>query len=173
MTTITAALGDITGYHAEAIVNAANASLLGGGGVDGAIHRAAGPQLLQACRSVRAEKHPDGLPTGQAVATPAGDLPARVVIHTVGPDARAGQTQPELLAACFTSSLAEAVRVGARTVAFPAISAGIFGWPMNDVARIAVDAVRSWVASNPDALDTVTFVLVTQGSLDAFRAELE
>src|SRR5699024_7854101 len=117
---ISAHQGDITTERTDAIVNAANSSLLGGGGVDGAIHAAAGPELLAECRRVRAEHHPDGLPVGQAVTTGAGNLPARWVIHTVGPNRHQGQTDPDLLAACFTNSVRQAVAVGADSVAFPA-----------------------------------------------------
>ena len=134
--------GDITAESVDAIVNAANSSLLGGMGVDGAIHAAAGPALLEECRELRRTTLPDGLPVGAAVTTGAGNLACRWVIHTVGPDRRAGQTNPALLAACFESSLAEAVRVGARSVAFPAISAGLYSWHPDDVARVAVETVR-------------------------------
>lgn len=164
--------GDITREHVDAIVNAANSTLLGGGGVDGAIHRAAGPRLLAACRELRTTVLPDGLPTGQAVATGAGDLPAQWVIHTVGPDARRGQTDPALLASCFRTSLDEARRVGARTVAFPAVSAGVYGWAADDVARVAVATVREVVAEAPDAFDLIRFVLFNQPVLDAFTRVL-
>src|SRR6476646_1499769 len=120
--------GDITRERVDAIVNAANSTLLGGGGVDGAIHAAAGPRLLEECRRVRRPSYPDGLPVGQAVATGAGDLLARWVIHTVGPNRHRGQTDPALLASCFTTSLEVAAEVGARSVAFPAVSAGVYGW---------------------------------------------
>lgn len=163
--------GDITTQRVDAIVNAANSSLLGGGGVDGAIHAAAGPSLLVECRELRATSLPDGLPTGQAVATGAGDLPARWVIHTVGPDARRGQTDPALLASCFTSSLDVATQVGARTVAFPAVSAGIFGWDVGDVASIAVRAVRGHLEGSED-VDLVRFVLFGATAYRAFAAAL-
>jgi O-acetyl-ADP-ribose deacetylase (regulator of RNase III) len=162
--------GDITAAAVDAIVNAANSSLLGGGGVDGAIHRAAGPALLAACRELRRTTLPDGLPVGQAVATGAGDLPARWVIHTVGPNRQAGETDPALLASCFTASLAEAVRVGARSVAVPAVSAGVFGWAMDDVARIAVAAVRG--AAELEQLDLVRFVLFGAPAHATFRSAL-
>lgn len=139
---IEAVEGDITEERTDAVVNAANSSLMGGGGVDGAIHRAAGPSLLEECRALRAGRYPDGLPVGQAVATAAGSLAARWVIHTVGPNRHAGQTDPDLLASCFRTSLAVAGRVGATSVAFPAVSAGIYGWDADEVARVATGTVR-------------------------------
>lgn len=139
--------GDITRVHVDAIVNAANSTLLGGGGADGAIHRAAGPELLAACRVIRATRYPDGLPVGQAVATKGFNLPAKWVIHTVGPNRHAGQTDPGLLRAAFVNSLREAARVGAHSVAFPAISGGVYGWDMAEVARIGVSAVHEWPAA--------------------------
>ena len=144
---ITVRRGDITVQDTDAIVNAANSALAGGGGVDGAIHAAAGPELLAACRELRRTVLPRGLAVGQAVATTAGLLPARWVIHTVGPNRHAGQTDPALLASCFTSSLDVAAGLGARSIAFPAVSAGIFGWDVEEVARIALDAVRGWRAA--------------------------
>jgi O-acetyl-ADP-ribose deacetylase (regulator of RNase III) len=133
--------GDITDQQVDAIVNAANSSLLGGGGVDGAIHRRGGPAILAACRELRATRYPDGLPTGEAVATPAGELPARWVIHTVGPIHGRG-TAAEL-AACYRNSLAVAAELGARTVAFPLISAGAYGWPLDDALQQAIDTIRA------------------------------
>lgn len=170
MTTITAELGDITAERADAIVNAANSTLLGGGGVDGAIHAAAGPRLLEACRRLRRTDWRDGLPVGEAVATEAFDLPSRWVIHTVGPNAHRGQTDPALLSSCFTRSLEVAAGVGATSVAFPAISAGAYGWDATDVARIAVQAVRTHPASG---IEQVRFVLFGSRLLDAFRRALE
>jgi len=167
--TLEAVLGDITTERVDAIVNAANSSLLGGGGVDGAIHAAAGPRLLQECRRLRETTHRDGLAVGDAVASGAGDLPARWVIHTVGPNRHRGQTDPALLASCFTRSLAVAREVGARSVAFPAVSAGIYGWDGEEVARIAVGAVRDDGAAG---VDLVRFVLFSQPLLDAFEAAL-
>ena len=167
MATITCVLGDITAETTDAIVNAANSSLLGGGGVDGAIHRAAGPRLLAACRELRATTLPDGLPVGDAVATPGFDLPARWVIHTVGPNRHAGQTDPALLASCFTRSLDVATEVGARTVSFPAVSAGIYGWEPDAVARIALGAVRAHPAPGVEA---IRFVLFSDRLLGAFEA---
>lgn len=156
---IEAVAGDITAQDVDAVVNAANSSLLGGGGVDGAIHAAAGPELLAACRELRRTVLPDGLSPGDAVATAAGRLRARWVVHTVGPNRHAGQTDPAVLASCFTRSLDVAADAGARTVAFPAVSAGVYGWDADEVAGVAVAAVRSWAAAHPDALDEVRFVL--------------
>lgn len=175
MTRIEAVRGDITREHVDAIVNAANSALLGGGGVDGAIHAAAGPTLLAECRLLRATTHRDGLEVGDAVATGAGDLPARWVIHTVGPDKHRGQTDPAQLASCFTRSLAVAREVGARSVAFPAVSAGVYGWDADEVARVAVAAVRHDLAAHPDnedVIDVVRFVLFSDRLLAAFEAVL-
>ena len=171
MTRITAVRGDLTAEVVDAIVNAANSSLLGGGGVDGAIHRAAGPRLLEACREVRRTAYPDGLPTGYAVATPGFDLPARFVIHTVGPNRRAGQTDSALLASCFRESLRIAREAGARSIAFPAVSAGVYGWAADEVARIAVDTVRAETGDG-DSIELVRFVLFSQPLLSAFDAAL-
>ena len=133
--------GDITEQHVDAIVNAANSSLLGGGGVDGAIHRAGGPEILAACRELRAGHYGRGLATGEAVATTAR-LPARWVIHTVGPVWNASP-RPDLLRSCYDRSLAVAVELGATSIAFPLISAGIFGWPFEDAVRTAVAALEA------------------------------
>lgn len=141
---------DITRVPVDAVVNAANSSLLGGGGVDGAIHRAGGPTILRECRALRAERFPDGLPTGQAVATGAGDLPARWVIHTVGPVY--GRQGGDLLADCYRNCLATADTLGARTIAFPLISAGAYGWPRKEAIRTAVDTLRGTATSVETAL---------------------
>jgi len=167
MTSIECVKGDITDQHVDAIVNAANSGLLGGGGVDGAVHAAAGPRLLDACRLLRATTHPDGLSVGDAVATHGGDLCAPWVIHTVGPNLHRGQSDPALLASCFTRSLAVARGVGARTVAFPAVSAGAYGWAATDVARIALAAVRADTATSA-GIDLVRFVLFDDAALRAF-----
>ncbi|UKJ62875.1 O-acetyl-ADP-ribose deacetylase [Cellulosimicrobium cellulans] len=170
-----ARLADITTLTVDAIVNAANSSLLGGGGVDGAIHAAAGPGLLEECRRLRRTILPDGLPVGDAVATGAYDLPARWVVHTVGPNRHRGQTDPALLASCFTRSLDVAADLGAATVALPAVSAGVYGWDVDDVARVAVGAVRGWSAARPgvDLGGTaVTFALASPRALAAFEAAL-
>lgn len=140
--------GDITAVHADAIVTAANSGLLGGGGVDGAIHRVGGPSILAECREIRATTHPDGLPAGQAVATGAGDLPARWVIHTVGPVWSATEDRSATLASCYRESLRVARRLGARSVAFPAISAGVYGWPIADAGRSGASTRSS---SSPSA----------------------
>ena len=158
--------GDITEQDVDAIVNAANNSLLGGGGVDGAIHRRGGPEILAECQKLRQEKYPDGLPTGQAVATTAGRLKAGWVIHTVGPTYAESKDKSPLLADCFRNSLAVADELGARTVAFPAISTGVYRWPVDDAARIAVEVVR---ASNTRVAE-VRFVLFDQRAYDAFAA---
>src|SRR5690606_5938766 len=170
---IEAVVGDITRERADAIVKAANASLMGGGGVDGAIHRAAGPGLLEECMELRRTELPDGLPVGQAVPTAGHDLPARWVIHTVGPNAHRGETDPTLLASCFTSSLDVAGDVGAAEVALPAVSAGVFGWAMEDVARIAVEAVKNWKPQQTGTpVELVRFVVVDEAALAAFRREI-
>jgi len=165
---LTAVRGDITEQRVDAVVNAANSTLLGGGGVDGAIHRRGGPAILAECRRLRAERFPDGLPTGAAVATTAGDLPARWVIHTVGPRYSVREDRSGLLRSCYAAALAVADELGARTVAVPAISAGIYGWPMQDAARQAVTAVRA----AETAVREVRFVLLTPEALDAFAAAL-
>ncbi|GAA1498556.1 O-acetyl-ADP-ribose deacetylase [Paeniglutamicibacter kerguelensis] len=136
--------GDITKLKVDAIVNAANTSLFGGGGVDGAIHAAAGPELLAECRKLRATTYPDGLASGLAVATGAGNLPARWVIHTPGPNRHVGQTSTRVLSNCFTNSLYVASRRGATSIAFPAIGAGAYGWDPEEVALIAAEAIRNW-----------------------------
>jgi len=158
--------GDITEQHVDAVVNAANSSLLGGGGVDGAIHRRGGPDILAECRQIRAGRYPDGLPTGQAVATTAGRLPARWVIHTVGPVYARREDRSALLESCYRESLRVADELGAASVAFPAVSAGIYGWPMDDAARIAVETVRA--AGTNVAL--VRFVLFGEDAYRAFTA---
>jgi O-acetyl-ADP-ribose deacetylase len=159
--------GDITEQDVDAIVNAANHTLLGGGGVDGAIHRRGGPEILAECKKLRHDKYPDGLPTGQAAATTAGQLKARWVIHTVGPTYAKSKDKSQLLADCFRNSLAVADELGARTIAFPAISTGVYRWPVEDAARIAVETVR---ASRSQA-EEVRFVLFDRRAYDAFTAQ--
>jgi len=136
-------VGDITREAVDAIVNAANSSLLGGGGVDGAIHRAGGPEILAACRRIRETTHPHGLPTGEAVITTAGRLPAKHVIHTVGPiygNHRGAEAQ--LLASCYVNSIALAAKHRLATIAFPAISTGVYGYPKDEARRVALEAVE-------------------------------
>ncbi|MEV5756791.1 O-acetyl-ADP-ribose deacetylase [Streptomyces tendae] len=164
MTGITLVQGDITRESADAIVNAANSSLLGGGGVDGAIHRRGGPAILAECRRLRAGHLGKGLPTGRAVATTAGDLDARWVIHTVGPVWSATEDRSGLLASCYRESLRTADELGARTVAFPAISTGVYRWPLDDAARIAVETVRATRTS----VTEVRFVLFDTRAYEAF-----
>ncbi|MGW2684024.1 O-acetyl-ADP-ribose deacetylase [Streptomyces sp. NPDC001414] len=168
MTRITLVRGDITRQTADAIVNAANSSLLGGGGVDGAIHRRGGPAILEDCRKLRAGHYGKGLPTGQAVATTAGDLDARWVIHTVGPVHSRSEDRSGQLASCYRESLRRADELGARTVAFPAVSTGIYGWPLDDGARIAVATVRE----TDTAVEEVRFVLFDDRAYEAFAAQL-
>ena len=164
-----AVLGDITTQQVDAVVNAANSQLMGGGGVDGAIHAAAGPALLQECRQVRASRWHDGLPVGEAVATGAGELPARWVIHTVGPNRHRGQTDPALLASAFRRSIEVAGEVGARSVAFPAISAGIYGW---DAEVVAETAVRTLLDTPSGPVEQIRFVLFSARLHEVFTAAL-
>jgi O-acetyl-ADP-ribose deacetylase (regulator of RNase III) len=163
--------GDITRQRVDAIVNAANSSLLGGGGVDGAIHAAAGPDLLAECRELRRIRFPHGLPVGEAVATGGCRLPARWVVHTVGPNRHRGQTDPSLLASCFTRSLEVAAALPARSVAFPAISAGAYGWPVEEVAEIAIRTVRGRAQAD-SPVELVRFVLFGSAALAAFETVL-
>jgi O-acetyl-ADP-ribose deacetylase (regulator of RNase III) len=162
-------LGDLTKQAVDAIVNAANSSLLGGGGVDGAIHAAAGPALLTECRELRRTSWPDGLPVGQAAATGGGRLPCRWVVHTVGPDARRGECDPALLESCFRRSLAVAAGLGAASVAFPAVSAGVYGWAP---AAVAAVAARAMAAAEDDAgpVGLVRFVLFSEPVRSVFEA---
>ena len=160
--------GDITKQDVDAIVNAANGSLMGGGGVDGAIHRAGGPAILAECREIRRTIHPNGLPTGMAVSTTAGDLPARWVIHTVGPVYGRDANPAGLLASCHTESLRLADALGARSVAFPAISTGIYGYPVDEAAGVAIDAVRG----ADTRVAEVRFVLFGREAYEAFERAL-
>jgi len=160
--------GDITRESVDAIVNAANSSLLGGGGVDGAIHRAGGPEILAECRRARDERWPEGLPTGQAIATTAGALPATWVIHTVGPVYASVDDPAGLLASCHRASLRVADEIGARSVAFPAISCGVYGYPVDEAAPIAVGTV----ASTTTTVEVVRFVLFDAATRAAFERAL-
>jgi O-acetyl-ADP-ribose deacetylase (regulator of RNase III) len=161
--------GDITEQVVDAIVNAANSSLMGGGGVDGAIHRRGGPEILEECRRIRAERFPEGLPTGQAVTTTGGRLPARLVIHTVGPVFSTSEDRSHLLASCHTESLRVAEELGARTLAFPAISTGVYGYPVELAAPVAIRAVREAGST----LEEVRFVLFDDGTYRAFEDALQ
>ena len=160
--------GDLTTQAVDAIVNAANSTLLGGGGVDGAIHQAGGPSILAECEEIRRTTFPEGLPTGRAVATGGGDLPARWVIHTVGPVYAASADPAGELASCHTESLRVADELGARTVAFPAISTGAFGYPIQQAAGVAAAAVRS----AETAVEEVRFVLFGREAFEAFERAL-
>jgi O-acetyl-ADP-ribose deacetylase (regulator of RNase III) len=153
--------GDIVTQQVDAIVNAANHQLLGGGGVDGAIHRAGGKAILQECRRIRMERYPNGLPTGQSVATTAGQLPARWVIHTVGPTWAKTKDKSALLRSCYTTSLAVADELGATTIAFPLISSGVYRWPKEDAIRQALRALHS----AETAVTTVTMVMFDETTL--------
>ena len=161
--------GDITEADVDVIVNAANPGLLGGGGVDGAIHAAGGAAILAECRALKAGLPNGRLPRGQAVATTAGRLAARWVVHTAGPIWSASQDRSDVLRSCYRESLRVADELGARTVAFPAISAGVYGWPLDDAARQAVAGVR---AATVEHVSEVRFVLFADDALVAFEAAL-
>ena len=160
--------GDITDQQVDAIVNAANSSLLGGGGVDGAIHRRGGPGILAECKRIRAERWPEGLPTGRAVATIAGRLPAKWVIHTVGPVHSRSEDRSHLLASCHTEVLKAADELGAKTVAFPAISTGVYGYPLELAAPVAINAVKAAETQ----VEEVRFVLFDEAAYRAFERAL-
>jgi O-acetyl-ADP-ribose deacetylase (regulator of RNase III) len=160
--------GDITRVAADAIGNAANSALIGGGGVDGAIHRVGGPAVMADLeRRYGRDRH---CPTGSAVVSDAGDLPARIVIHAVGPVWRGGTSaEPEALASAYRTALDLAAREGCRSVALPSISTGIYGYPVELAAAVALETVGTWVADHPEALDTITFVLYSADTLEAFE----
>ena len=168
MARITLVEGDITAQEVDAVVNAANRSLLGGGGVDGAIHRRGGPRILAECRRIREERYPAGLPVGQAVATSGGDLPATHVIHVVGPVYGREPEAPGLLASCHRAALRLAEELGARSIAFPAISTGAYGYPLEEAAAVAIGAVRGAATG----LEEVRFVLFGAAAHAAFRRAL-
>jgi O-acetyl-ADP-ribose deacetylase (regulator of RNase III) len=165
--------GDITEMETDAIVNAANSSLMGGGGVDGAIHRKGGPKILKECKRIRATDWPQGLPTGKAVITSGGNLKARHVIHTVGPVWRGGNRgEPELLAQAYQNPLRLAVAKGLKTVAFPSISTGAYGYPIEDACHVALEAVKKFLEKE-DTLDEVIFVLFSKSALEVYAKNSE
>jgi O-acetyl-ADP-ribose deacetylase (regulator of RNase III) len=162
--------GDITEQAVDAVVNAANSTLLGGGGVDGAIHRRGGPEILAECRALRKDQYPAGLPTGEAVSTTAGELTAARVIHTVGPVWSGGANdEASLLASAYRNSLERAREEGLRTIAFPAISTGVYGYPVEDATRIAIATIRDYVERYPDALDEVRLVVFSERDEEVYR----
>jgi len=163
--------GDITQIETDAIVNAANPTLMGGGGVDGAIHRVGGPKILEECKRIRATDWPEGLPTGKAVITSAGNLKAKYVIHTVGPIWRGGNhREPELLAESYRNCLRLAVSRGLRTIAFPSISTGAYGYPIEKASRIALTTVKEFLEKE-DKVDKVEFVLFSEHDLKVYEEE--
>jgi O-acetyl-ADP-ribose deacetylase len=162
------AVGDITAQHVDAIVNAANSTLLGGGGVDGAIHRAGGPAILEECREIRRTRYPQGLPTSEAVLTTGGNLPARYVIHTVGPIfGREDGREAELLAACYKNSLRLANENSLSTIAFPAISTGVYRYPLTEAAAVSSQAIKEFLATD-NVLKEVRLIFFKQSDMTAF-----
>jgi len=165
--------GDISKMKVAAIVNAANSSLMGGGGVDGAIHRGGGPAILEECKQIRASRYPDGLPTGEAVATTAGNLSAAQVIHTVGPVWHGGTSgEAEKLASCYRRSLEEAAKLDLKDIAFPAISTGIYRYPKEKAAAVAFAAVRDFLTSS-ELPETVYFVFYSPADARVFLDTIE
>ncbi len=161
-------IGDLTKEATDAIVNAANHTLLGGGGVDGAIHRAGGPEILAECKEIRRLQFPGGLPTGEAVITTAGRMPAKYVIHTVGPVyGNGGKDKAERLAACYTNSLALAVKKELKSIAFPAISTGIYGYPLAEAAHVASQVIERFLRRD-SSLGEVRLVFFAPGDAEAF-----
>jgi O-acetyl-ADP-ribose deacetylase len=161
-------VGDITKESVDAIVNAANSTLLGGGGVDGAIHRAGGPEIKKQCQEIRRVQYPDGLPTGQAVITTAGKMPAKHVIHTVGPVyGRGGTDKAALLTACYMNSLSLAVQQGIQTIAFPAISTGVYGYPMDEAASVSSRTIEQFF-KRENAIKEVHLVFFSPSDADTF-----
>lgn len=165
--------GDITEMDTDAIVNAANPSLMGGGGVDGAIHRKGGPKILEECKRIRKTEYPDGLPTGKAVITSGGNLKAKYVIHTVGPIWRGGDKgEPELLAEAYRNSLKLAVSRGLKSIAFPSISTGAYGYPIEEACKIAISTVKEFLEKENE-LKEVVFVLYTKYDFEVYRHAAE
>jgi len=170
-TKLTLERGDITKIAFDAIVNAANSSLLGGGGVDGAIHRAGGPKILEECMEIRSMQ--GGCPTGEAVMTVGGNLPARFVIHTVGPVFRENDTtMPVLLGNCYRNSLHLAAKYGLKTVAFPNISTGIYGYPKSEACDVAIQAVQDFLLENQDVLEEIRFVCFDEENFELYSERL-
>lgn len=170
---LTLVQGDITQQKVDAVINAANSSLMGGGGVDGAIHRQGGPEILAECKEIRQGLYPDGLPTGEAISTTAGALPARRVIHTVGPIWKDGEEEaPNLLANAYRNSLMQARHEALRTVAFPSISTGAYGYPIEKAALLALKTVIACVSSHKDFFDEIRFVLFSKADYDVYESTL-
>jgi len=160
--------GDITKENVDAVVNAANSTLMGGGGVDGAIHRAGGPEIKKECEEIRRTQYPDGLPTGQAVITTAGKMAAKYVIHTVGPVyGRGGKDKAELLAACYRNSLKLAADNKLKTIAFPAISTGVYGYPLDEAARVSSSEIGKFLSGN-SSIHEVRLVFFSPSDADTF-----
>jgi O-acetyl-ADP-ribose deacetylase (regulator of RNase III) len=161
-------VGDITKENVDAVVNAANGTLMGGGGVDGAIHRAGGPAVLAACKEIRRAQYPDGLPTGEAVITTAGKMKAQHVIHTVGPVyGRGGKDKAELLAACYRNSLVLAAENGLSSIAFPAISTGVYGYPLEEAATVSSRAIEQFLSTD-NSIKEVRLVFFGAGDAEVF-----
>jgi O-acetyl-ADP-ribose deacetylase (regulator of RNase III) len=165
---VSVTVGDITKEVVDAIVNAANGTLMSGGGVDGAIHRVGGPEILAACKEIRRTQYPDGLPTGQAVITTGGRLPAKHVIHTVGPVyGRGGADKAELLAGCYRNSLSLAVEHGLKSIAFPAISTGVYGYPLAEAAKVSSQAIEKFLRAEK-SIQEVRLVFFAAGDAEVF-----
>jgi O-acetyl-ADP-ribose deacetylase (regulator of RNase III) len=165
---VSVTVGDITKEVVDVIVNAANGTLMGGGGVDGAIHRTGGPEILAACKEIRRTRYPDGLPTGQSVITTGGKLPAKHVIHTVGPVyGRGGADKAELLAAGYSNSLGLAVEHGLKSIAFPAISTGVYGYPLAEAAKVSSQAIEKFLRAEK-SIQEVRLVFFAAGDAEVF-----
>lgn len=163
--------GDITHQETEAIVNAANSSLMGGGGVDGAIHRAGGPKIMEECKKIRKEDWPDGLPPGEAVITSGGNLRARFVIYTVGPIWTGGERESETLQSCYLKSLMLAENRGIRSISFPSIGTGAYGYPVNLASKIAIQSVKDYILEEPTYISEIRFVLFSSHDLEIYLKE--
>lgn len=172
MNTIEVLVGDITQLEVDAIVNAANASLMGGGGVDGAIHRKGGPAILEECRRIRKDQYPEGLPTGAVVVTSAGQLPARYVIHTVGPIFQQDTNPHQHLADCYNNALALAAHINAKSIAFPGVSTGVYGFPKDEAAVIAIECIHEFFKSTPGSVSRVILCAFSDGDAAILRKAL-